>query len=138
MKNETDALNEQIIVLENKRNMQLRLLTEQFHISYESLKPINIIKSAFREVTSSPDLKKNVVNTAIGIGTGTITKNLLLGSTHNPIKRLFGNIIQFTIANVVANHGDGIKYKALNLLNGLLNRSTQSKQTLNKNNGSSF
>jgi hypothetical protein len=77
MKNETDALNEQIIVLENKRNMQLRLLTEQFHISYESLKPINIIKSAFREVTSSPDLKKNVVNTAIGIGTGTITKNLL-------------------------------------------------------------
>lgn len=33
MKNETDALNEQIIVLENKRNMQLRVLTEQFHIS---------------------------------------------------------------------------------------------------------
>lgn len=137
MKNETEALDEQIIVMENKRNMQLRLLTVQFHISYESLKPINIIKSTFRDVTSSPDLKNNLINTAIGIGTGTLSKKLLIGRSLNPFKRLFGNMIQFAIANVVSKHGNGIKSKAMHLLSGLAERSKHLKQIPQKDQKSS-
>lgn len=138
MKNETDTLNEEIIVMENKRNVQLQLLTKQFHISYESLKPINLLMSTFRDVTSSPELKNNVINTALGIGTGTLSKKLLVGGSHNPFKRMIGTFIQYTIANVVSKHGAGIKFKAVNLLSGLLNRRIQTKQTSNKINESSI
>lgn len=39
--NETDALNKSILLLQNKQEDELVLLKEQFHITYESLKPID-------------------------------------------------------------------------------------------------
>lgn len=78
-KNETDALNEAISLLENKQAHELKLLKEQFQVAYESLKPINIIKSTFREVTSSPEIKNNIVNNAIGLTTGYLSRKVLVG-----------------------------------------------------------
>lgn len=44
-KNETDTLNQTIISLQNKQAQELKSLKEQFHLTYESLKPINLIKN---------------------------------------------------------------------------------------------
>lgn len=121
MKNETDTLNDMIIVIENKRAMELTVLKEQFHITYESLKPINIIKSTFHEAMSSPDMGNGIVNNVIGIGTGFISKKLLVGSSHNPLKTIFGTILQLVISNVVSKHADSIKNVGENLMHMVLN-----------------
>ena len=62
IKNETDSLNEAIILLEGKRAKELELLKELFNSGYESLKPINLIKSTFKEVSSSPEIKNNILS----------------------------------------------------------------------------
>ena len=116
MKNETDALNEAIIALKEKRAKELALLKEQLHTTYESLKPINLIKSTFREVSSSPEIKNHILGNAIGIGTGFIFKKLWMGNSHNPVKRIFGTLIQFAVANVVSIYSNGIKNAGANLL----------------------
>ncbi|MFV5686719.1 hypothetical protein ACM55I_14885 [Flavobacterium sp. GB2R13] len=107
--NQTDTLNETIALLENKQALELLSLKQQFELTYESLKPLNIIKSVFSEMTTSSDIKGNVISNVIGMSTGYLTKKVLLGSTHNPIKRILGTLLQLVITNVVTKHSDNIK-----------------------------
>ena len=126
-KNETDSLNELIITMEKKRAYQLELLKEQFPVACESLKPLNLIKSAFHEVTNSPEIKGNLLNNAIGLGTGFVSKKIVMGNSHNPIKKVLGTLLQFGVANLVSKHSEDIK-----LIGGnLLSRIFRSRKTSN-------
>ena len=107
--NQTEALNKTIAALQKKKEIEFSLLKEQFQITYESLKPINLIKSTLANVASSPELKNNVLNNVIGLTTGYISKKVILGNTRNPIKILLGSLFQFAIANVVSKHTESLK-----------------------------
>ncbi|MFV5701252.1 hypothetical protein ACM55F_05205 [Flavobacterium sp. XS2P12] len=107
--NQTDLLNQTIIYLENKQALELYALKEQFQLTYESLKPLNIIKNAFTEMTTSPNIKGNIINNVVGMVTGYLTKKVLVGSTHNPIKKILGTLLQFVITNVATKHSDTLK-----------------------------
>lgn len=116
-KNETYELNEAIFLLENKRADELILLKEQLHLVHETLKPINIIKRTFHEVTTSPEIKNNFINNTIGLVTGYLTKKVIFGGSHNPLKKLFGAFLQFAVTNIISKHSDGIKSVGENILN---------------------
>lgn len=120
-KNQTDLLDEKILELEAKRDHELYLLKEQFHEAYESIKPVNIIKNAIHEVVTSPDMKNNVAGNALSLGVGFLSKKILVGKSHNPIKRFLGNLFQFAITNVVAKHSDSIISEGSGLLNRYMN-----------------
>lgn len=119
-KNETNSLNELIITMEKKRANELELLKEQFQVTYESLKPLNLIKSIFHDVTDSPEIKSNLVNNVIGLCTGFLSKKLLTGSSQNPIKKVLGTLIKFGITNLVSKHYDHIKLISVNFLKHFL------------------
>ncbi len=114
--NQTAALDQMIVEAKRKRDNDFVLLKEQFHEAYESVKPINLIKGLINDVTSAPEIKNNMLSNVIGIGTGLLSKKFLMGSSHNPIKSVLGNILQFTVANVVSKHADDIKAVGENLL----------------------
>jgi hypothetical protein len=126
MKNETDALDEAILVLQEKRAHELGVLREHFKDTYTSFKPINLIKSTLKEISASPEIKSDMISNAIGIGTGLIAKRLIVGSSHNPVKRLFGTVLHFAIANVVAKHTGDIKSTGQGLLQRLFKRRSAS------------
>ena len=126
-RNETDALNEAIILLQEKRQKEFVLLKEQLHTVYESIKPVNILKRTFQEVTESPKLKNNFVNIAVGLTSGFLSKKLLLGSSLNPVKNLIGSILQFTVANVVSKHADDVKSAGENLLHRFFKSKKEAK-----------
>jgi hypothetical protein len=109
MKNEAAILKEKIALLENRQAQELILLREQAHTTFESLQPLNLLKNTFEEVSSSSELKDNMLNNVIGLTTGYLSKKVLLGSTHNPIKKFVGTFLQFAIGNAVANHSETIK-----------------------------
>jgi hypothetical protein len=108
-KNESIALQEAIEALQLKQAQELLLLKEQFHNTYESLKPLNLIKNTFQDVVSSPEVKSSIVNNAIGLATGYLSKKLLIGGTHNPIKKILGAIVEFSVASFVAKRADDFK-----------------------------
>jgi hypothetical protein len=132
-KSEKDILNERIILLENKQTEKLKVIREQFHIAYESLKPINVIKDVFHEVASSSEIKNDIVSNVIGLTTGYLSKKILLGSTHNPIKKIMGNLLQFAIANVASKHAETIKSAGENILQRILKYRKDSKQEFHSN-----
>lgn len=114
-KNETETLNEMILAEELKYANDLALLKNQFNLAYESVKPINLVKNLFHEVTTSPEIKNDLISNVIGFGTGFLSKKLLLGSSHNPIKKVFGTLFEFAVANVVSKHTENIKLIGGNL-----------------------
>jgi hypothetical protein len=111
--NETDTLKETIALLEYRQEKELRILKEQFEVTYDSLKPLNIIKRVFSEMTTSPDLKGNLLSNVIGMATGYITKKVIVRSSHNPFKRILGNVMQFAITNLVSKRTDPLQSNEL-------------------------
>lgn len=121
-RNETDVLNDMIIIEEIKYANDLKQLKDQFHVAYESVKPINLIKNLFHEVTTSPEIKNDLVSNVIGMGTGFLSKKLLLGSSHNPVKKVIGTLFEFAIANLVSKHSERIKLIGGNLVKHFLKK----------------
>lgn len=102
-------LKDAIELLELEHSVKGKLLKEQFFLTYESLKPVNLLKSALREVSSSPYLIDNILGTALGLTTGYLSKKLVVGASGNLFRKMIGSILQFGVTNIVAQHSDTIK-----------------------------
>lgn len=112
-------LREEIALLETSQVSNGIALKEQFKMTYESLRPVNLIKSTFKELTSAPDFKDNLLNSTIGIGAGYLSRKIVVGATHNPIKKLLGVLLQVGITSIASKNGDGIKSGAMKLISSL-------------------
>ena len=106
----------------SKKARELILLKEQFQETKEGFKLINIIKGTFKKAVSSPDLKTDAFNAAIGLTTGILAKKLMIGKTINPFKKLLGIIVEMTVANKVAKNADDILALETQLANAQMSR----------------
>jgi hypothetical protein len=113
----TRALTEEILLLETRQAEQSRILRDQFHLTYESLKPLNLIKSTLKEAGASSELKDNIINTSKGLIAGYLSKIIFEGVSNNPLKKMFGSIIMFGITNLVTRNSDTVKRTGTKFLN---------------------
>jgi len=109
-------LSEAIRELEEKWKGEGKVVKDQFEVAYESIKPINLIKSTLKEVVSSPELKGNVLNASVGLAAGFVSKAVYVGFSANPVRRLVGTLLMFGITNLVAKRGDVIGRIGRNLI----------------------
>ncbi len=99
--NEKIELKEKIAFLKLKQAQDFVVLKQQYYATIDSFKPLNLIKSATQEFISSPDLKSNLINGAIGFGTNYLSKNILNENSANPIKRILGKVLKFALKNFI-------------------------------------
>ena len=134
--NNSNDLREAIILLELKRVAEEKSLREQLHITYESMKPINIIKNTYREVAASEDLKDNLVNTSVGLVVGYLSKTLFESVSHSPVRKLIGTAILFGVTSAIRKNPDAIKSMAQGLFkminSGVNTRADRSETRQNK------
>ena len=104
-----EKLKEAIQVLEDEQAVKKQVLREQFLLTYEGLKPINLLKNTLNEIASSPNLFDNILGTVVGLASGYVSKKIYIGTSGNIIRKLLGSLLQFGVTNVVANHPDAIK-----------------------------
>jgi hypothetical protein len=95
--------------LETERKVKEQLLREQFYLTYESLKPVNILRNTLKNLFSSENLVENISGNAIGSVSGFILKRIFIGKSANKIKKLVGAILQFGIARIISQNSDQIK-----------------------------
>jgi len=117
----TSDLQAAIALLEVDVSVKKRILTDQYHSTSESLKPVNVIKSAFQKMVDSGGLADKIIGTSVGFGAGVLSKNILIGKSTNIFKRLLGTVIELAVTNVVSKNSEGIKEKGLNLLRRFTN-----------------
>jgi len=74
IRTKADELAEEIFFLQEKNAAELELLKEQFQKTFESVKPINIIKNSLSEIVKFPEMKNNIIANLIGLLTGIVSK----------------------------------------------------------------
>jgi hypothetical protein len=119
MKKITSAqeLHEAIEALEQKKADQMIVLEHHFADFYESLRPANLIKNTFQNVFSSNDSRRNILGSVIGLGTGFLSKKLLVGKSVSVFKKILGAAVEFGVAGLIAKNAGRIKEKGSEIIN---------------------
>jgi len=105
----TLELKNAIQFLEVEQAFKGQELKDQFYITYQSLKPANLILGTLKDIATSPNLIDNLLGTVIGLGTGYLSKKIVVGASGNIFRKLLGSILQVGVTNAVAQHPEGIK-----------------------------
>ena len=95
--------------LEFQKEVQGQLLKDHFFVTFESLKPINLIKNTLFEITSSPYLIDNMLGAILGMVSGYISKKIAVGTSNSLFRKILGAAMQFGVTNIVAQHPDILK-----------------------------
>jgi hypothetical protein len=103
-----ELLNAVILEEEKKQLDELILLKQQFHFTYQSLRPVNLIKSTLEELTQTPELKNNIIKDVIGLATGYLTQKVVVGTSPNPIRKIVGFFFQYAVTDIVSKNSKGI------------------------------
>lgn len=118
-----ERLQQAIADLEAKRHVQGALMSEQFQYIRIQLQPANLVKTVVKDLFASPDIRTGVVDFAIGITTGMIAKQVVVGQSHNVLTQFVGNAVQMIVTREVSQHPEGIKNLGKNLFQQLLQSS---------------
>jgi len=105
----TVRLSESIQLLEVEQAEKGQIFKDQFVVAYESIKPINLIKNTLKEIATSPIIGDNVLGTLMGLGSGYLSRKLVVGGSSNIFRKLLGSILQFGVANAVASHPEAVR-----------------------------
>jgi len=95
--------------LEFEQEVQGQLLKEHFFLTFDSLKPANLIKNTLQDITSSPYLLDNMLGSVMGMFSGYLSKKIAVGTSHNLFRKMAGSLLQFGVTNIVAQHSDILK-----------------------------
>ncbi len=121
------SLRDAIIQLESKKKFQEAELVSQFHATRESLKPLNLAKSAFTQITEMPDLTQSILKTAAGIGAGLVSKKLFLGRSPSILKKIISNVVEFGVAKATIDNADKLKAYGLSAYHQLFKKNGTKK-----------
>lgn len=113
-----NKLKESIRLLENRQSEEGKILKEQFRITYESLKLVNLIKNSMKELTGSVEIKNSLFETVVSIFTGYLTKKIMVGSKSNPFMKIAGLLLQFGVTTLVSKNVESIR----NFINDMIDR----------------
>ena len=103
------GLKNAIQLLEAEQAVKRQLLKEQFHLTYESFKPVNLLKSTLKDIASSPYLIENILGNAIYLATGYLSKKIVAGESANIVRKLISSLLKFVVTNVVAHSPDPVQ-----------------------------
>ena len=118
--NATQSLKESIRLLEIRQAEEGRLFKEQFKLTYESLKPANMIKSTIRDLASSVEVKNNLFDTVLSLISGYMAKKILTDSKSGFFSRIIRVFAHFGFTNLIINNSEEIRLYLANLINKLI------------------
>lgn len=131
MQNITNAAQLKMAIesLKVEQEMSEELLKAQFRLTYENLKPVNIIKNTLKNLTSEPALMDNLVGTSIGLASGYLSKKIVVGNSGNIFRKIFGSLLEYGVTNLVASNPETIKSISQFVFNMFRKKETKSEQS---------
>jgi len=99
---DTETLSLKILMLEKRRELYYEQFKANLETSYNSLKPLNLVKSGFREIVGSPEVKQGLLSNLVGLAGGFITKKMIIGPATGMIRNSIGTVLQIIMTNLVS------------------------------------
>ena len=94
---------------EAEQTLRMNQLKEQFYLTWNVFKPVNLIAGTLSDIVKSPHLVENLAGTAMGLVTGYLSKFLIIGKSGYGIRRLIGTLMQVGVTSLVAQNSGSIK-----------------------------
>lgn len=117
------SLCDAIAHLENVRRSEGILLKEHFHHTVHNLNPLTIIKDKLSDSFSSPLLRHEIVQGALGVATGLLTNKLVMALPFGGmIKNVVSSVVQTGIGKVSLKQPSNIKKSGVSFLKNVLNK----------------
>jgi hypothetical protein len=98
-----------IVALEATQENDLKLLKGQFERVYESVRPINLIKSTIEQINESSEIKSDLIKTAVVLSAGYLSKGLFGGINNKLVKNVLSSSVVIGVVNSVMNNPAIIK-----------------------------
>jgi len=114
------ALKSAINVLEVEQKAKEIELKDQFYLTYDSLRPVSIIRNTLKGLFSSSH--EDLSGTAIGAAGGYLVKKVLIGSSGSLLRKLIGTAVQVGMTSFASHKSDEIKSFAFSLLQRVFRR----------------
>lgn len=114
--NNSKLLKETIALLEQKQELEFELLKQKALITYENLKPANLIKNTLARTFQLPDIKSTLTNNILGLATGYVTQKLVVKNKDSFSGKILATLINLGVAHLVANNADTLKQWAEQLI----------------------
>jgi hypothetical protein len=111
-----ESLKKEIAELEIRHGKEVELLKEELENTINNLRPVNIVKGLLKEFYSSENVLDELINTAVSVTSGFVTKKIVIGKSKNQLLKLFGLALQFGMTTVIAKKFQVLKENILNLV----------------------
>jgi hypothetical protein len=105
----TTELHALIFSLKQKQTDEELLLKEELCTLAQGLKPGNIIKSTFLDLSKSTDMKDSLINSSLSMAAGYVSKRLLVGQHASPFTKGLGMLVQIGISTIISKNSEKIK-----------------------------
>ncbi|CAM3601307.1 hypothetical protein FLGE108171_05295 [Flavobacterium gelidilacus] len=105
-RNQNEKLDRAIAELELQRDLKFVELKQQLSLTYESVKPINILNQSLVDFKESTEVKSNLLQSVLSIAGGYISKKLLVGKSHSTFKKIMGYVVQYGVTNFISKKVD--------------------------------
>jgi hypothetical protein len=128
--NSADKLKATISELEQKRALEKRMLKEQSLEAYDSIKPVNLIRSAVQDVAETPDLQDRLINATAALVAGSLSNLIFQGVSHSPLKKLVGTVIQFGVTKIIVDNPEVVKAIGLGIYKLITHKSRKENKRM--------
>jgi hypothetical protein len=108
-------LRERIKELEQLEARQIAGLKLQAQQTAESMRPSNLVKSAFSEMIKSKGLKQDALKASVGIGAGILLKKIITRHSGGIFRKIAGFALQAVTTKLIAKKLPGLKQKVARL-----------------------
>ncbi len=119
--NATDSLKESIRLLEFRQMEERNSLKEHLNLTYQSLKPINLLKKTLSEIGGNSDLKTGFYETILPIITGFLTQRMMVRSKASTFMKIMGAVLQYGLTTFVTKNTENIRFLISGLIDKLFN-----------------
>jgi hypothetical protein len=99
-------IREAIIQLELKRDSQGKLLKEQFYVTYESFKTVNLLKKVIIEIATSPGLLSGLISTVVDLTHRRSHRTEDREAQSTSIKGIFQSLISTSVSKLIYDNSD--------------------------------
>ena len=123
-----DSLRESIRLLEIRQAEEGRLLKEQFKITYESLKPVNLIRNTIQELADSVEVKNNLFESFLAIVSGYLSRGIV-NSKSNLMMKLIRIFAHFGISNIIISNAENIRKYLADLISSFFTPKTEGEKS---------
>lgn len=101
-KNQSESLDIAIAHLELEKKIKGQELLLQLTKTYESIKPINILKQSLEDFKESSEVQTSLLQTVLSVTGGYLTKKIVIGKSNSVFKKIFGFGIQYIMTKYLS------------------------------------